>query len=111
MTVRDVVIENSAHDGTGLLLLDSRDVLVDGLSLSDTPGALASALTYRAATAGAFSGLRIHQVYAKELPVGIVIEKANAQASLDQVLITGNLATVVNGFEGMGEQPSGDLGK
>ncbi len=100
VSVRDVTIENSTHQGPAMLLEDCDGALVDGVRVTGAPK-LASAVCYRLATAKAYSALRIANVFAPEVTdAGIVLEAADKQATLADYMVSGNLARVADRIQG-----------
>jgi len=96
-----VTVRNTAHDGPAILIEDCDDALVDGLTLQGQTSALSSGVYFRAATDGASSGLRIHNVQARGVKTaGILLESASPKATLADYLISDNLATVVDRIHG-----------
>lgn len=101
VSVRDVVLRGNAHTGPGLLIENSDNVRVDGVALLGGANALANAVLIRATDDHVLSGLRVHGVVSGAINgTGILLEKAGEKATLSDVVITGNGATVEDQFKG-----------
>ena len=110
VNVRDVRLVGGAADATGLLILDCSDATVDGVSLSGKPDVLAAAVRYRIARGGAFSNLRIQGVFAKHVrDAGIVLEKRDEGATLEDYIVCGNVSRVSDGIGGRGATIFGNV--
>jgi hypothetical protein len=101
VSVRNVVIRNSAHEGAGIVLEDTNDATIDGVRIQGSAAVLANAIAYRIAGEKIFSGLRIQHVFAPAIKgPGIVLERAAETAKLTDVLISGNQTSVQDGING-----------
>ena len=100
VSIRDVVIRDSAHEGAGLLIENTSDVRIDGLVLLGDGNNLTNVLRYRITEKGSFAGLRVHGVAGTTTEAGIVLEKGNENATLTDVVIAGNASAVDDQFHG-----------
>ena len=103
VAVRDVLAQNINLKGPAVLFLNCTDVTMDGFTLRGQSNALASAVCFRIANNGAFSGLRISNVSARDVSeAGIVLEATGKQkGTLTDYSISGNLTTVVDQIRGL----------
>jgi hypothetical protein len=102
ISVRDVTVENISLKGPAVLLQNCDQVLVDGLTLRGKTNTLTSAVCYRITSNESFSGLRIRNVFAREVTeAGIVLEATGKEkGTLTDYLVTGNIARVLDRIEG-----------
>ncbi len=99
--LRDVTIENSNHDGPAILIKNCDDTLIDGVTLRGETDSLSSAISYRVSTDEVFSGLRIVNVSALNVKTaGIILENTSEKGTLNDYMISGNLARVVDHIQG-----------
>ncbi|MBX7258575.1 MAG: right-handed parallel beta-helix repeat-containing protein [Candidatus Hydrogenedentes bacterium] len=97
LSVREVTIENSAHEEAGLLLVDCSGVFVDNLAVTGEGTKLAHALLARYGGGKAYSGLQIHNVSARNVSKeGVRLERSDDASTLSDVVISDNMATVEN---------------
>jgi hypothetical protein len=99
LSVRDVVVENTAHKGPAMLMEDCDSALVDGFRLRGAAANVTSGICYRLATARAYSALRITNVSAA---AGILLEATAQDATLTDYIVSGNLARVLDKIHGHG---------
>jgi len=104
VSVRDVVvIKDSAHVGAAILFENCDYTLVDGVTLRGETSALATGITYRITEDKTFSDLRIHNISASDVgTAGILLERADKKGTLNNYLISGNLARVLDNIQGSG---------
>ncbi|HWN94514.1 MAG TPA: hypothetical protein VNT99_05750 [Methylomirabilota bacterium] len=100
VSIRDVVVENISVQGPALQLEDCDQALVDGVSLRGQSNSLASAIYFRIATREAFSGLRIANVFARNVTEAGILLETKKDGTLTDYIITGNLATVQDRIKG-----------
>ncbi len=99
VTVRDVTIAASEHEGAAMELTNSDHALVDGLTLRSS-GGLSAGLVYRLSEKRTFSGLRVSNVYAPDVERGIVLSRNSERATLVDYAVSGNVARVVDRIRG-----------
>ena len=111
VTIRDVTADTINVKGTALLLQNCNQVLVDGFNLPGNTNDIGAAVTFRATTDEAFSGLRISNVAALgATEAGIIVELGGKRrGTLTDYIITGNLTTVIDRIKGERGMVTGNL--
>ena len=101
VAIRDVVIRHSEYEGPGLAVLDSSDVVIDGVNLEEPYGKLTSGVSYLLTTTNSLSGLQISHVTARNFKEGgIHLESKTPGGTVLDYIISGNLAAVVDKING-----------
>ncbi len=101
LSIRDVIIDGTAHRGPAVLLVNCDSVIVDGVSLRGSTPRLTSAVCYRISGDEAFSGLRITNISARNVTdAGILLEKNSGKATLSDYIVSGNLSSVRDAIQG-----------
>ncbi|GMU20921.1 MAG: hypothetical protein AMXMBFR13_10170 [Phycisphaerae bacterium] len=101
VVIRDVTVENTDHKGPAVLLEDCDGAHVDGVMVRGRHENLRAALSFRLTTERDYSGLRISNVFAPDMLAGIVLESTGEKTgTLDNYIISGNLARVQDSFRG-----------
>ncbi len=97
LSIRNVVIQNTASKKAALLVQDCDQTTLDGLVLRGASPNLTSGISYLATTGRPLSGLHIHHVTAPEVrPAGILLSAEHKGGTLTDYMISENLARVVN---------------
>ncbi|NUM55660.1 MAG: hypothetical protein HUU46_18615 [Candidatus Hydrogenedentes bacterium] len=98
--IHGVAITNSAHAGPGIVVDDCNEVLIDGIGVHGDASALTAAVIVRVSTE--IRGLHIHNVSARGVKeAGIILEKSTDAATISEVIISENRATVIERSGGL----------
>jgi hypothetical protein len=99
--VRDVAFRNTTNNGPALLIENCNDVRIDSVSLQGETS-LGTAICFRANKEKILSGLHIHGVTARGVTTAGILLEHNGKATLNDYVISGNFASVVDHIQGKG---------
>ncbi|MBT3602696.1 MAG: hypothetical protein HN521_06470, partial [Candidatus Latescibacteria bacterium] len=109
VAMRDFTITGSG-DVSAVLIENTGNVVVDGLTLNKGTGNFASGLTYLISEDNVFSHLRIRNVAVSNTqPNGIVLKNTSKSGTLTDYVITNNIATISDGIKGNNVVISGNI--
>ena len=101
LTIRGLSVTNSTFAGAALLVVDCQNTLIDGLALGGEIAQLASGVTFTGTRGEVLSGLVIRNVMAPHVQTaGILLSAGEKGGTLENFIISGNVARVKNTFTG-----------
>ncbi len=100
--LRDVVVDGTNFDGPAIDVVDSNDVVIDGITLEGESPKLSSGVRYHVSNSERHSGVRISNVVALSLKNGILLDSSDKEGTLVNYIVHGNIAQVIDNIKGVG---------